>query len=126
MKRFLLLVAAASVVAIPLDAWSYGSGGGSASCAEPKFFSESPRSDSEVDSLGDFSFVASDTVAESLAVKINGKPVDVTATPMTNGDLNVSVRLASPISDPGRVQIAIDARSAEGCSGFQAYYVRVK
>lgn len=125
MKRFLPLVVAASV-AIPFDAWSYGSGGGSTSCAEPKFFSESPRSDSEVDSLGDFSFVASDTEPGSLAVKVNGKPVDVKATPMPNGDLNVSVHLASPISEPGRVQIAIDARSAEGCSGFQAYYVRVK
>lgn len=126
MKSLLLLVVASSVLVIPFDAWSYGSGGGSASCAEPKFFSESPRSDSEVDSLGDFSFVASDAEPGSLTVKINGKPVDVTATPMTNGDLSVSVHLAPPISDPGRVQIAIDARSAEGCSGFQAYYVRVK
>lgn len=106
--------------------WAYGGGGGSASCAEPKFFSETLGNDSPVATLSDVAFVASDTEADSLTVKINGNVVPIEITRRANGDLNVSAHLMPPITAPGRVQIAVAARSPEGCSGFQAYYVVVQ
>lgn len=110
----------------PIAACAYGGGGGSQSCAEPKFFNPSPPDNASVDALQDFSFVASDTDPASLGVKINGSPATVSTTPLANGDLTATVHLATPVTAPGRVQIAVDARSKDGCAGFQAYYVLVK
>ncbi len=107
-------------------AWSYGGGGGSTSCAEPQFFTESPADRSTVDAFADFSFIASDTEPQSLSVKINGNPVPAAVTPMANGDLKVAIHLADPIAAPGRVQVAVNAKSKDGCFGFKAYYIAVK
>lgn len=114
----LVLFAAAS--------WAYGGGGGSTSCEEPKFFTESPADRSTVSSLTDFSFIASDTDPQSLSVKINGHPVAAAITPVANGDLQVAVHLADPIVAAGKVQIAVNAKSKDGCYGFKAYYIDVK
>lgn len=106
--------------------WAYGGGNGGASCEEPKFFTESPSNNSTVPALSDFSFIASDVEPESLSVKVNGTAVSATLTPMANGDVQATLHLANPITMPGRVQVAVGAKSTEGCFGFRAYYVQVK
>lgn len=125
MKRFQCLIPAL-LASFASTAWGYGGGGSSASCAEPKFFSESLGNDGSVAALSDITFVASDTEPDSLTVKVNGNAVPIDVARRANGDVSVSAHLIPPITAPGRVQIAVAARSPEGCSGFQAYYVVIR
>lgn len=106
--------------------WSYGSNGGSTRCEEPKFFLETPSNDSAVSSLSEFSLVASDTDPQRITIKVNGTTVSPSVSPMPNGDLKITVHLAKAFTTPGKVQLAADAKSKEGCSGFKAFYVEVK
>lgn len=124
--KFGPFVLASCLTLFTASCWSYGGGGSSSSCEEPKFFNESPANNSAVDALESFSFVASDAEPQSLTVKINGSRVPAAITPMANGDLKVAVHLADPVKTPGKVQIAVDAKSKDGCFGFKAYYVEVK
>jgi len=106
--------------------WSYGGGGGSSGCDEPSFFPESPAEQGVVASFTGFSFIASKTDANTLSVKINGAEVPPNITAMPNGDLKVAVTPDSPITAPGRIQIAIAARSKDGCAAFRAFYIEVQ
>jgi hypothetical protein len=109
--------------------WSYGGGGGGgggSSCAEPKFFPGSPGDGATVASLQEFTFVASDSEPDSVVVKVDGQPVPAQATPMKNGDLQVAVKLAAPVTKPGKLRITIDAKSKDGCFGFKPYSIEIK
>lgn len=125
MVRFEQLIPAL-LASLASTAWGYGGGGGSATCAEPKFYSPSPGTDSSIESLSEFKFTASDAEADSLKVKVNGTQIPIDITRMANGDLSISAHVMPPVTAPGKVQIAVEARSNEGCSGFQAYYVIVR
>ena len=105
----------------------YGGGGGSSGgCDEPGFFTESPADHSSVAALAGFSFIASNTDPTSLSITFNGNPVPADVTVMRNGDLQVATHLATPITQTGKVQIAVRAKNKDGCPGFKAYYVEVK
>ncbi|MFO1417944.1 MAG: hypothetical protein U1E83_04680 [Methylotetracoccus sp.] len=125
-QRFAVLLACAAAITTPV-AWAYGGGGGGgSSCAEPKFFSPAPADGSTVASLDRFTFVASDSEADSLAVEIDGQKVPANIAPMRNGDLDVTVTPSTPITKPGRLRISITAKSKDGCSGFKPYYIDIK
>lgn len=106
-------------------AWSYGGGGGSSSCAEPIFYE--PSSKPVVSSLSEFAFTISEnTDTSSIAVEVNGQKIQPVVRPLGSGDWDVKVVLPQPITQPGKVQIGVDAKSRDGCWGFKPYYVEIK
>lgn len=117
-----------AVLAVSLGsgpAWAYGGGGGSSGCPEPKFFE--PKPSGTVASLAEFGFVASDnTEPASLTIDINGRKVQPAIERRRSGDYEVKAVLPEPITQPGKVRIGISAKSREGCSGFQPWYVEIK
>jgi hypothetical protein len=120
-KSAVLLVAIASG-----SVWAYGGGGGGSSgCAEPKFFEPNPSG--AVPVLAEFAFIASDnTESDTLTVEINGQSVQPLIDRRRNGDWQVKAVLPQPLTEPGRVRIAVKAKSRDGCWGFQPYYVEIK
>ena len=123
------LAKSAVLLLIPIasgSVWAYGSGGGGSSgCAEPKFFEPNPAG--VVPELAEFAFIASDnTESETLTVEINGQSVQPVIDRRRNGDWLVKAVPPQPLTEPGRVRIAVKAKSRDGCWGFQPYYVEVK
>jgi hypothetical protein len=106
--------------------WAYGGGGGGSSgCAEPKFFEPNPGG--SVSSLAEFGFIASDnTDTSTLTVEINGQKIQPVVNRRRSGDYEVKAVLAQPITQPGKVRIAVNAKSREGCFGFQPYLLEIK
>lgn len=95
-------------------------------CQAPTFTKLLPASESEVASFSEFSFLTSkDANAATLAVKVNGQPVQVSAEDHALG-LRVKGTLAEPITEPGVVVVsaAID-NGGGGCPGRLAYRVKV-
>lgn len=107
-------------------AWSYGGGGGSSSCDDPKFLKPVPADHSTVNALSEFAFLASDTDASTLVVQLDGTTVPAEVNPLRNGDLQVAVRPPEPITRAGKVRITAQGRSKDGCAGFAAFYIDVK
>jgi hypothetical protein len=107
-------------------AWAYGGGGGSSSgCAEPKFFE--PTSSGTVSSLAEFGFIASDnTDIDTLIVEINGQKIQPVINKRRSGDFEIKAVLPQPITQAGKARIAINAKSKEGCWGFQPYFLDVR
>jgi hypothetical protein len=106
-------------------AWAYGGGGGGASCAEPKFFDAAPTGSARA--LADFKFVASDnTDMPTLAVDINGQKAKTQAERLGNGEWRVSAVPAQPLTQAGKAVIGINAKSVEGCWGFQPFIIEIK
>lgn len=106
-------------------AWGYGGGGGSASCAEPKFFDPSPAGAAA--SLPEFSFTASDnTDSPTLTVDIDGQKTPVKLERMANGEWTVKATPPSPIVKSGKAIVGVNAKSLEGCWGFKAFFVDIK
>ncbi len=105
--------------------WAYGGGGGSASCAEPKFFEPNPSGATSL--LADFAFIASDnTDVDTLTVEVNGQKIQPAIVKRRSGDFEVKAALPEPITQAGKVRIAINAKSREGCWGFQPYFLEIK
>jgi len=108
-------------------AWGYGGGSsGGSSCAEAKFYEETPARDSKVAALSDIALVASDnTEIASLDLQVNGKPLKPEVTQRRSGEWDIKVHLPEAISQPGKVRISLTAKSKEGCETFFPYYLQV-
>jgi len=108
--------------------WAYGSGGGgAASCAEAKFYDESPARNSELPSVSEISLVASDnTEVSSLELNVNGNPVKPEIAQRRSGEWDLKVKLPQPITQPGKVRVTATAKSKEGCSTFFPYFLIIK
>ena len=93
-------------------AFGYGSGGGGggSSCSEPQFTSESPKNESTVASLSQFSGVKQDFKASRL----------------NSGDSRIEVGLKQAKTAASKVRITVRAKSDEGCEAFQPFYIEVK
>lgn len=107
-------------------AWAYGGGGGGGSgCAEPKFFDPNPNG--SVSSLAEFGFIASDnTDITTLTIEVNGEKIQPAINKRQSGDYEVKAVLPVPITQAGKARIAVNAKSQEGCWGFQPYFVAIK
>ena len=128
MNKLAVLLLAQACLALsltPSSAWAYGSGGGgAASCAEAKFYDETPARNSVVPSLSDIALVASDnTVIATLDLQVNGKPVKPEATQRRSGEWDLKVHLPEPITQTGKVRVTLTAKSKEGCETFFPYYL---
>jgi hypothetical protein len=130
MKRltamFVLLAVATFLSAS--SARAYGGGGGArSSCAKPYFTDEKPAQNAEVNSLSEVSFVASDnTATQTLAVKINGNPAQLTVTLQAGGRFAVVAKLPQPVTQAGKVHVGIYGKSRDGCDNQLVYFVTVK
>ena len=112
----------------PSSSWAYGGGGGgAASCAEAKFYDETPARNSALPSLGDIAIVASDnTEIPSLVMQVNGKTIKPEVTQRRSGEWELKAKLPEPITQPGKVRITLSAKSKEGCATFFPYYLEIK
>ena len=116
---------ACSATSTPLLA--YGSSGGSTSCAEARFYNESPARNSTVAALTEFSVTASDnTEMATLVVQINGEKVQPVVTAKRSGDFLIQVKLNNPLTQAGKARITLKAKSKEGCETFEPLYVDIK
>ena len=130
MNKTITLLQAPLILALLLNSasvWAYGSGGGTASCAEAKFYDESPVRNSELKSVSEIALVASDnTEVSSLELNVNGNPVKPETTQRRSGEWDLKVKLSQPITQPGKVRVTVAAKSKEGCSTFFPYFLVVK
>lgn len=106
--------------------WAYGGGGGGgASCTEPSFLEPNPLG--PVAALTGFGFIASDnTEIDTLTVEVGNDKLKPTLTQRRSGDYEVKATLPQPITQPGKVRVAVNARSKEGCWGSLVRFVEVK
>ena len=111
-----------------VSVWAYGGGGGgAASCAEAKFYDESPARNSVLSSVSDIAIVASDnTEIPSLELQVNGKQVKPDVSQRRSGEWDLKVKLPEPITQAGKVRVTLSAKSKEGCSTFFPYYLEIK
>lgn len=112
----------------PVSSWGYGGGGSSSgTCKKPQFFSEKPADGSTVSLVAEFSFlVSADTDENSVQVEIGPQKFKPTLRRLASGDWQGQVQVDPPITSPGRLRIAITARSREGCSGFKPLYAEIR
>ena len=104
-----------------------GDGGGGSSCEEARFYKEQPANNSTVTAMSGFTVVASDnTDIQTLDVQVNGEKVETVITPQRSGDSLVEVKLATPITTPGKARITFRAKSKDGCAAFQPFYLEIK
>ena len=128
MNKLPVFLVAQAFLALSLNApaaWAYGSGGGgTASCAEAKFYDETPARNAVVPSLSDIALVASDnTEIATLDLQVNGKPVKPETSQRRSGEWDVKAHLPEPITQPGKVRVTLTAKSKEGCETFLPYYL---
>ena len=131
MKASPRIAAYLSILAIALispTALAYGGGGSSSSsCVEPQYYEEVPARNSSPASLSEVSLVASaNTDTSTLELQINGNKVTPTFTQRRSGEWQIQAKLPAPITQAGKVQITLTAKSKEGCWGFYPYYLEVK
>lgn len=122
------LVLMSSALFAPM-AFGYGSGGGGggSSCSEPQFSSESPKNETTVASLSQFSFEASqNTNLQSLNVEVDGVKQDFKASRLNSGDSRIDVGLKEAKTAASKVRITVRAKSDEGCEAFQPFYIEIK
>jgi len=129
-KSPFFLLAQAVVVSLSFNtptAWGYGSGGGGASsCAEAKFYDETPARNATLSSLSDIAIVASDnTEIATLDLQVNGKPLMPEVTQRRSGEWDIKAHLPEASVQPGKIRITLTAKSKEGCETFFPYYVVV-
>jgi len=123
----LLAQACLALSLTPSSGWAYGGGGGgAASCAEAKFYDETPARNATVASLSDIALVASDnTEIATLDLQINGKPVKPEASQRRSGEWDLKIHLPEPVTQAGKVRVTIAAKSKEGCETFLPYSLLV-
>ncbi|MCX7109521.1 MAG: hypothetical protein NTX45_05195 [Proteobacteria bacterium] len=131
MKKRIALLLAPLFFGLALNsasAWAYGSGGGgAASCAEAKFYDESPARNSVLPSVSEIALVASDnTEIPSLELQVNGKPMKPEMSQRRSGEWDLKVKLPEPITQAGKVRVTLTAKSKEGCTTFFPYYLEIK
>ena len=87
------------------------------------FFGEFPPKDAKVATLDKFAFTASEnTVAESLKVWVNAKPVAITTQKELSGRVHVEAKLDPPITQD-KAWIKVTADSDDGCDQLQTWNV---
>ncbi len=131
MNKFAALFLATVFIGLALNSsfsWAYGSGGGSAaSCAEAKFYDESPARNSVLVSVSEIGIVASDnTEISTLEFNVNGNPMKPEVSQRRSGEWDLKVKLAEPITQAGKVRITLAAKSKEGCSAFFPYFLVIR
>lgn len=115
----------ANVLFVGGAAYAYGGGGSGHGCAEPQFFEAAPTG--TVAQLAGFGFIASaNTDIDSLTVELNGQKLQPSIVQRRNGDFEIRTVPPQPLTQPGKARIAINARSKEGCWGFQPYFLDIK
>lgn len=128
------LMAVTLFVAMHIDhAYAYGSGSSSNSCHKPQFSEFQPAANKYLQSLREFSFVASsNTVASSIEVNVSigqtkqhfsAKELEIT--PRRSGQLEVSGKLDRPFQH-GFARISVTAHSKPGCEHTEGYLIRVQ
>lgn len=106
--------------------WAYGGGGGGgASCTEPSFGEPNPNG--PVAALADFGVIASDnTEIDTLTVEVGSDKLKPTIAKRRSGDYEVKVTLPQPVTQAGKVRVAVNAKSKEGCWGSLIRFIEVK
>jgi hypothetical protein len=128
-RRFWKIASIVLVVYVhSVSSWGYGGGGGSSgTCKKPQFFSEKPADGNRIPLVAGFSFlVSADTDENSVQVEIGPQKFKPALRRLASGDWEGQVQVDPPITSPGRLRIAITARSREGCSGFKPLYVEIR
>jgi hypothetical protein len=107
---------------------AYGGGGSSSSsCQEPKFYDESPQRNAVLSELGNVSVVASDnTDVQTLEMEIGNQRIIPQTSVRRSGELDLKATLSPPITQQGKVRIAVSAKSKDGCTGSYPYFVEIK
>jgi hypothetical protein len=125
MRAITLLAMSLAVSAYCSGTWAYGGGGGGPSCAEPTFAELNPGG--AVAALSELSVIASDnTEIDSLTVEVNADKITPAINKRRSGDYEVKATLPTPIAQPGKVRIAINAKSKGGCWGALIRFVEVR
>lgn len=109
-------------------AWGYGGGGSSsASCTEPSFSEALPGKNAVVPQLAEVFVVASaNTDLQSLEFEVGQAKVKPDVVMRRSGEFELKAKLPSAVTQPGRVRIALTAKSKDGCAGFFPYFIDVK
>ncbi len=111
---------------LPSVSQAYGishHGGMILDCTAPMFFGELPPKDAKVAVLDKLAFTASEnTVAESLKVWVNAKPVAITTQKELSGRVHVEAKLDPPITQD-KAWIKVTADSDDGCDQLQTWNV---
>lgn len=129
MKHFPLglIVLSSAFFAPPVFSYGSGGGGGGSSCSEPQFSSESPKNETTVPSLSQFTFEASkNTDLKTLTVEVDGVKHETKVSTLNSGDSRIDVEIKNPKSSAAKVRITVKAKSDDGCEAFQPYYIDVK
>lgn len=107
---------------------AYGGGSsGSSSCAAPRFYDESPAQNSVIQSLREFSIVASEnTDISTLELKVNAEKVKPEITQKRSGSWLLQVKLPEALHRAGKVRITLAAKSKEGCAAFYPFYLEIR
>jgi hypothetical protein len=125
--RIMTLLGAMTISPTLLAYGGGGGGGGGSSCEEPRFTSAAPANNTTVPALTGFSVqISGNTDLSTLDLQINGEKVQPVITPQRSGDSLAEVKLAAPITAPGKARITLRARSKDGCDNFQPIYVEIK
>jgi len=124
---FGLIVLSSTLFAPTVFGYGSGGGGGGSSCSEPQFSSESPKNETTVPSLSQFSFEASkNTDLKTLIVEVDGVKQETKAAALNSGDSRIDVDIKNPKNSAGKVRITVKAKSDDGCEAFQPYYIDLK
>lgn len=120
------LVLATAAFSAP-EVFAYGGGGSSRRCSEPKFYDEVPAKDAVVKSLAEISVVASDdTDTETLELDVDGKKLKPEMTRQLSGSWLLKAKLPQALTRPGKVRIALEAKSKDGCSAYHPYFLEIR
>jgi hypothetical protein len=120
-------VALLTAMTSPLSVAYGGGGGSSSSCSDPQFYEASPAKNDVVSELSQVYIVASDNAdLSTLDFEIADRHIVPQVTTRPSGEFVLVAILPTPIKQPGKVRIAITAKSKDGCSGYYPYFVEVQ
>lgn len=128
MKRYLPWLVILASATLPHNAFAYGSsGGGGSSCSEPRFSDESPKNESTVKELKQFTVEASkNTDLKTLEIEVDGIRQEATMTTLRTGASLIDVSFKQAKTQASKVRITLRAKSDEGCEAFQPYYIHIQ
>jgi len=110
----------------PLHAYG-GGGGSSSSCSEPQFSEAVPARNAVIPQVEEVFVVASDnTDPQTVEWDVGTQRVAPKITVRRSGELELRGKLPAPLRQPGKLRIALSAKSKDGCTGFFPYFVEIK
>lgn len=131
-RLFRIAIAGALCVGVT-SAHAYGSGPSSGHCEKPVFSEFQPATNKYIQSLSEFSMVASsNTTPTSIEVNVSAgqnkyhfSHKELEIKPEANGRLGISGKLPRPLGH-GFVRISVTAHSKPGCEKTDGYLVRIQ